>query len=145
MNMSDKNKQRWLIGIIVVAVVVIIWLLMRKFAGGGGGVTNYALSPPQVQMYGLTPNNINVQPPNGYDVNVSIPVTNTQSSCDCGCGGDDLGIGTANELMDYFAQNLKDVTQAYNATLIAAIPTYLLQYWNNPGAFLNSQYASQVL
>jgi hypothetical protein len=125
-----------------VAIVAIVLFFASK---GQSNVNNISQAGAS---YVVSPNFYNVNPPAGYapQWNFTFPSYGVSSGCDCGCDGPNpTNADSFASLAADYSDKLSALEKNYEATIEANIPTYLLQYWNNPTGYALSQNAAGVL
>jgi len=80
------------------------------------------------------------------DLYVTINVPETEPVTPGGtCGCESHGAEIYDQAMAYFVAGMRQINDDYNAAIMATVPTWALQYWNNAAGYRLSQNSGRIL
>lgn len=140
--LTDKNKQRALVIILIVEAIIIAWLLTRRAALAATGNKSYPLTiqegPASFTGSPFSVGGLTVSP---LDLTLLFPGRDPGpvQSCDCGCDENSpVNVATAQlaSFINQYEAGIFGIEKGYVQSLAAAVPDWMSQYINSGGGAL---------
>jgi len=125
------TPKQWKItaGISTAAVIILILLWPKIKAAGGITFGDTVISVPAPGA---------VDYPDIY-LDIHYPPTTDHEPCGSVCGCEGAGQEMLDDAMAYFLNGMRQLNADYNAAILATVPNWAQQYWNNSLGYSLSQ------
>lgn len=136
MTLNDARKNWKLTSAGLAVIVIVLLLLWPKLRQALGDMIfgSPIISVPAPGSVAYPDLNVTINVPQ------TLPGETSGSVCGCESHGSEL----YDETMAYFFNGMRQINDDYNAAIMASVPTWAVQYWNNAAGYRLSQTAGHI-